>query len=487
MQRRWSIGIAIVSVLVGLAAVATLDAAKSELMPLRREVKTFHLYATDGYLETADGRTLYIWGYSLENRPGSATLPGPLLEVNEGDIVKITLTNIGPSKEGVHHVPHTIHLHGLDVNQENDGVPDTAPPVRVGQSFTYVFEATHAGTYWYHCHVDTVEHLTMGMYGALIVHAANGAQTAWTGGPAYDRAYTLLLSEVDPEWSQAIAEDRSAELTRYEPRYFMINGKSFPATMDDPETHPSGYLGERVLIRLINAGYQWRSMHLHGFHFEVIASDGRPLPQPYLKDTLSIAPGERYDILVQLDQLGAYPFHSHVVLDNMNNGRYPGGIHTMMTVTRPGEDMPAGSHHHTPPPAEPEVTNLAPLQDQRPSEVPHEHPHSDPSAAAGFGFTGRSSAPLPVSQVDEPLQGAAGEITITMSNDRFHPEHLVVTAGSSVTWVNADPRTHNIVAAQFESPDIRRNEAWQYTFVTPGTYVYECANHRGMEGVIIVR
>ncbi len=417
--------------------------------------RVFHLYATDGYLTTADGRRLYIWGYSLENRPGSATVPGPRLEVEEGERVVIRLTNLGPSRPGGHPVPHTLHLHGLDVPQSEDGVPETSPTVGVGTTRTYTFTATHAGTYWYHCHVETVEHLTMGMYGALVVKARGGRNEAWTGGPSYDREYTLVLSEMDPDWSAAVAEGRPYDRTRFQPRYFFVNGRSFPDTMSDATTHLQGQLGQRLLIRLVNAGYQWRAMHLHGFHFQVIASDGRPLPQPLVKDTLSVGPGERYDLLVELNQLGQYPFHSHAVLDNTNDGRYPGGIHTMLTVTAEG---PAG-----------QVAVGA--SDQL--RVPVQQGASGAQDAhAGHG--------------DIPPQAPAGA-EVAMQDDAFRPERLVVTAGTTVAWLNRDARTHNVVLPGITSPDLSRGQRWSYTFWQPGIYDYECAFHRGMEGRVVVR
>jgi FtsP/CotA-like multicopper oxidase with cupredoxin domain len=73
-------------------------------------------------------------------------------------------------------------------------------------------------------------------------------------------------------------------------------------------------------------------MHSHGFHFQVIGTDGRMLAQPYEKDTLAIAPGERYDILFTFDQAGRYMFHDHVEQFTTNNGEYPGGIMTMINV-----------------------------------------------------------------------------------------------------------------------------------------------------------
>jgi manganese oxidase len=442
-------------------------------------VKTFEFYATDGYHVTADGRTLYIWGYSLEARPGTATLPGPPIEVNEGDLVEIHLTNLGPSRAGVHRFPHTIHLHGLDVDQANDGVPETSPAARVGERVTYRFRATHAGTYWYHCHVETVEHLTMGMYGPLVVHPADGRDRAWTGGPAYDRSFTLVLSEHDPSWSDAIADDRSPDHRRYEPAYFFINGRSFPDTMDHPDTHLVGRLGERILVRLINAGYGWRSMHMHGFHFEVVASDGRPLPAALHKDTLSIAPGERYDLLVTLDQLGSYPFHSHVILDNLNDGVYPGGIHTMVSVVPAGSSVdPRGVHIHGHDPAATEPANAGAQG-------------TGEGSGARRRIGGFPVAPAPAPPVGaEAAEGHHGHDDghiVEMRRDRFWPEHLVVPVGATVTWLNGDPRTHTLVGRGFGSDDIVRGGQWRHTFEEPGVYTYECVNHRSMAGVIVVR
>jgi plastocyanin len=295
-------------------------------------VKKFQLYATDGYMTLPGGEQVYVWGYSLNNEPGSATYPAPTLEVDEGDQVEVTLTNIGAKKKGVKQLAHTIHWHGLDTDQQNDGVPHTSPAIQVGESFTYHFTADHAGTYFYHCHVDTIEHLQMGMHGAFIVKAKNGVNEAWTGGPAYDKEYVFVLNEIDPVWHKAVENGTPYDRTAFHPTYWTINGKAYPDTEKDPTTMIEGTVGQKVLIRMVNSGYQPHSFHMHGYHFEVIASDGRALPQPQTKDTILIGPGERYDLLVTFDQDGMFPFHSHNIIDNTNNGAYPGGLHTMMEV-----------------------------------------------------------------------------------------------------------------------------------------------------------
>jgi FtsP/CotA-like multicopper oxidase with cupredoxin domain len=293
------------------------------------------ILSIDGYLNLPDGEKVYIWGYSLKNEKGTAFYPAPTLEVNEGDEVEVTLTNIGPMKEGIKRVAHTIHFHELDTDQANDGVPHTSLAIQEGDSFTYRFKATHAGTYFYHCHVDTIEHLQMGMFGAFIIHAKGGVNKAWTEGPSYDKEYTFVLNEIDPVWHKAVEDGKPYDRTAFHPRYWTINGKAFPDTEHSPDTMIEGTLNETALIRIINAGYQPHSFHLHGYHFQVIASDGRPISSPMKKDTINIGPGERYDLLVTFDQTGDFPFHSHNIVDNTNNGVYPGGLHNLLLCHPP--------------------------------------------------------------------------------------------------------------------------------------------------------
>ena len=87
------------------------------------------------------------------------------------------------------------------------------------------------------------------------------------------------------------------------PLGYVINAKSFPAT-----TPLVAKKGDWVLIHLANDGSLLHPMHLHGYHFEVVAQDGYPLDQPYLADTLVVAPGQRFDILVHAVYPGAWAF-----------------------------------------------------------------------------------------------------------------------------------------------------------------------------------
>ena len=89
---------------------------------------------------------------------------------------------------------------------------------------------------------------------------------------------------------------------------YSLNGKSFPATQ--PYT---AKVGDWVLVHYFNEGTQIHPMHLHQFDQVVVAKDGYPLDAPYTVDTLNVAPGERYSVLVHIDEPGAWVWHCHIL------------------------------------------------------------------------------------------------------------------------------------------------------------------------------
>jgi FtsP/CotA-like multicopper oxidase with cupredoxin domain len=291
-----------------------------------------------GSEQMADGRRLRTWQFG-RGFNDDRSVPGPVIEGIEGRPVEVTLRS---------HMPHTIHFHGLDVDQANDGVPGTSGYVggmgmgdsgsghgggnsmgmgggssgysggnsmgmgsvgmefgrvagynSLGSPFTYRFIAPHAGTYMYHCHVDTVLHLEMGMYGTVIIRPPESNDgLAWAGGPALDREYIWHLHTFDSTWhSQMVSGPRTV---RHRPDYFMINGRDGASSLNDPTSAILAAPGERVLVRLVNVGYQPALVTLGGLEFTVIASDGRPLPAPLNMTEYLVSPGERYDIMFKM-------------------------------------------------------------------------------------------------------------------------------------------------------------------------------------------
>jgi FtsP/CotA-like multicopper oxidase with cupredoxin domain len=193
--------------------------------------------------------------------------------------------------------PTTIHWHGVTVPNKDDGVPYvTQDPVMPGKSYTYDFTVVdEPGTYLYHSHFNSTDQVSDGLYGAFVVEPK--------GAPKWDAEYTEILN------------DGSLGYT--------IDGKGWPATA--PMT---AALGQDILIRLANVGQMLHPIHLHGYHFKVIAQDGAPLDRPYSADTVVVAPGETYDLLVHTDQPGVWAMHCHI----LSHVEGPNGMFGMATA-----------------------------------------------------------------------------------------------------------------------------------------------------------
>jgi FtsP/CotA-like multicopper oxidase with cupredoxin domain len=275
----------------------------------------------EGRETMADGNRLRTWRFG-NGFNGDRTVPSPVIEANEGDAVEITLTSM---------MPHTIHLHGLDVDQQNDGVPATSFVVRDG-SYTYRFTAPHAGTYMYHCHVDTNQHFEMGMFGTIIIRPSDGSTNKiWTNGPSFDKEYIWQLTTFDSSWhSGEGGMGGGSNLTRYSPDYFMINGKDGGNTLTDATTAISASAGEKVLIRLNGTSYLPGKVRMGGLDFEVVASDGRPLAQSYMTNEQLVCAGERYDIILTMPSSGQY--NASIEYLNIQNSAVLGTATTTITV-----------------------------------------------------------------------------------------------------------------------------------------------------------
>jgi len=231
---------------------------------------------------------------------GNIDIPGPTLNYFEGDSVELKLRNMSQGAS------HTIHLHGLDVNQQNDGVPHLSFEVGHNETNSYFFKAPHPGTYLYHCHVTSALHVQAGMYGLLIVKPNTGINETWDGGFLYDSEYAWMTSELDLEWHEDSIINRPHDTTTvqvhlpdYNPEYFLVNGRS-EQELDNENITVNAAVNEVVLLRLANIGYYGNTYHfpMH-LNARIISSDGRPLPSIEFSDSLSIMPGERYQVLLQ--------------------------------------------------------------------------------------------------------------------------------------------------------------------------------------------
>ena len=235
-------------------------------------VKVYELTAEKIRWETAPGQTVEAWAYNKQ-------VPGPQIRVCEGDRVRFILHNKLDQSTAV-------HFHGLELPNNVDGVPFiTQPPVKSGASYTYEFtvpEGNH-GSHMYHSHHNAAQQVGLGLLGAFIVEPKNPSEIERA-----DVDYTLILNDGAHGYT--------------------FNGKSFPAT--EPLTAKKG---QKLRIRFMNEGMMIHPMHLHGMHMTVITKDGWAVPAPWKCDTLNVAPGERWDVIVNCKSEGVWAFHCHIL------------------------------------------------------------------------------------------------------------------------------------------------------------------------------
>ncbi|MCW3126902.1 MAG: hypothetical protein JWO03_2560 [Bacteroidetes bacterium] len=244
-----------------------------------------------------DGASFRIYGMAPA-LSADVSLPSPILYANEGDTLVLNALSISQNEH------HTVHMHGMDEDTRNDGDPATSFYLVHNQDTTYTAVCTHAGTYLYHCHVADVIHVQMGMYGMIVVKAANGASTAWTNGPYIHHDYKWLTSEIDRHWHDSIPYHDlivdTVHIPPYHPGYFLVNGKAQQEIAADDSIRIHGMVSEPIYVRLANIGfYSNRVIFRHSLHAKVIDSDGRPLPSEISSDTVEVMPGERYGVLLQ--------------------------------------------------------------------------------------------------------------------------------------------------------------------------------------------
>lgn len=257
------------------------------LMPytMDGDTKVFKVTVTEGKWTVSPGNEVDAMLYN-------GRVPGPTIRVTQGDKVRVVVTN--QMKQST-----SVHFHGIHTANSQDGVPYiTQPPIKPGASFTYEFVAKNSGSHMYHSHHNSTEQVTKGLMGAFIIDPADS-----TNEPRVDADYTMLLNDTSIGFS--------------------INGRGFPATQPIVAKK-----GDRIRIRYMNEGLMIHPMHLHGMYQTVIAKDGANLPAPYLADTLLIAPGERYDVIVDCQEPGVWAFHCHV----LSHAEGPQGMFGMVTA-----------------------------------------------------------------------------------------------------------------------------------------------------------
>lgn len=253
-------------------------------------VKVFHLVAEPVKRELMPGRMIDVWGYN-------GVCPGPTIEANRGDRVRIILDNHLPE-------PTTMHWHGLEIPIQMDGMPYISQkPIVPGGRFVYEFALDQDGTFFYHSHGAMQE--MMGMVGMFILHPREAY------APRVDHDFGLVLQE----WA-LLPNNSIPNTANMEFNWLTINGKAAPAT-----TPLVVRQGNRVRVRMVNLGMDHHPIHLHGNTFVVTGTEAGRQPESTWGpgNTVLLGVAQARDIEFIASNPGDWMIHCHLPHHMMNS------------------------------------------------------------------------------------------------------------------------------------------------------------------------
>jgi len=269
----------------------------------------------------------------------------------------LQLTNLGLALRPDLTDAHTLHWHGFrNVIPFFDGEPSGSISVPVGELFTYVYKPRDPGTYMFHCHVEDVEHVTMGMTGLVFVRPKQNGNTGLyasgkfayndgDGSTGYDREFGLFLSEYWAKGHWGDAHIQESDWSEFRADFSMLNGRVYPYTLQPNSpvdfarsTGPSAHTlaiqtdsngdlatnpgstelqysphsslitcnaGEKVLLRFANLGFREAAMTLTGIDMKVVGRDATLMrgrdgtDTSYITNTLLFGAGESFDAIFE--------------------------------------------------------------------------------------------------------------------------------------------------------------------------------------------
>jgi FtsP/CotA-like multicopper oxidase with cupredoxin domain len=258
-------------------------------------------------LTAAPTRLSLVPGATTEVYAYNGRIPGPTLEVREGDRVIVWFRNDLP-------VPTTVHWHGLHLPFTADGSP--FHPVAPGEEYEYAFTVRPgaAGTYWYHPHPDhhTGSQVARGLYGAVIVRAADDPLPASMTEQLLVLSDNRLLADgsldlPDPHSPQGRVDFENGR----EGNLFFVNGQVMPTL-----TIRSGEV-QRWRVINTSAGRYYR-LAVPGHTLLHVGNEGGLFERPVEVNEILLATAERAELLVR----GTGPPGSKAVLQALPYDRY---------------------------------------------------------------------------------------------------------------------------------------------------------------------
>ncbi len=253
------------------------------------DVHDIELIMTERQMTVAEGYEQLIWTFGDE-------VPGPVLRVKVGDMIRVTLVNPETNSR-----PHSIDFHASLVAW-NDEMRSINP----GEELIYEFEAKYAGVFMYHCGTaPALMHIANGMFGMIIVEPEGGLDPV-------DHEFAIVQSEWYLGAQQATIDLNKASAGAPSPDFVVFNGVA-NQYLDNPIEVP---VGEEVRVFVLDAGPSIdSSFHVVGTIFHEVIKEGIHLKEGnegnWGAQAVDLSPAQGAIIEMRFDEDGLYPIVTH--------------------------------------------------------------------------------------------------------------------------------------------------------------------------------
>ena len=279
-------------------------------------------YITEGFITQITGEDVYHMAFS--NSTAELNVPGESFIVQEGDTVNVSIVN----------TLQTTHSFVID------GLIDSGA-IAGGETKNLSFIATKSGSFMYYDKLNAPYNRLCGLHGGMAVMPRDSSDELYPGSPTFVQQHFWIFNDIDPAWNTAV-QNGQTPTGPFVPRYFTLNGlggrpPGAPGSHDpnldaitDPRSALHGHIGDRTLIRVLNAGLAQQAVHTHANHMEWLTSNGTVRPDIWKKDIIPLD-GD----MGQIDVI--FPFETPPdAWPPVSTGVYPMHLHTEMTQTAGG-------------------------------------------------------------------------------------------------------------------------------------------------------
>ena len=259
------------------------------------------LYIISDSIQTVDSVSVPYLSFNEEDVYSKES---PIISINSGDTLKVWIYNL----DSIIH-----HFAVLDFS-------DTFI-IPAGDSIYLEQVFMDEGLYIYHDPLNYPKNTYLGLAGMIVVNNLDIQNFYWN------------IKEHNAQWNFELVNNIDVDWDNYAPKYFTINGNSNPHINSDSLARVIGSVGDTLYLNIANTGLSVHSMHLHGYHAEIMYSSMKPSHIGRIKDTFPVYPMETLVLKIVPHQPGEYPIHDHNLAAITGNNIYPNGMFTTILIT----------------------------------------------------------------------------------------------------------------------------------------------------------